>query len=494
MARDPAGRLNVYYNAALSGGVEILFINTNTFTPGKAPSFVTVPWPVSGFEVTPSVLYWMSPVSNNQSQAYELLFYSNPVIAEANFFGTAEILPNYTSYQPIPQKGGVQNIVQGIFDGPIPFPNVNSLNYTFQDSLYQAGTVSYGNSQSTSNQHEQSFAMTVGFQSSGSVTKGVGPAWNISESGGFNLSSGQESGTTLANPIEKRSQLVMANKTIDPSGSMSLNQAVMTVSFFQFTDASGNLITGPLCSDSQRQSPMGFNVATTFAGGTSGSFLPYAVTPGDLASYTPEGINQTMNALGYKGNYFGEVILPNAFKFSDTANYLQCIWSNTGFDSDPSFSSFQTSFTESGWTFDASIYVGVSGGVDLPAYAWNVTALAGVTVSMQGSSTDTSGAEWGVALEQGWLGPPPCPASVGSGIAGYTFLIFFLPPPDGTTFPPNYWVQEMIEYGPKVGGQTFDMTTIDPNSQSWRILYVVTNYVTNDGQTQYVYDGALGPV
>jgi hypothetical protein len=43
---------------------------------------------------------------------------------------------------------------------------------------------------------------------------------------------------------------------------------------------------------------------TTIGPGGSCSYVPYAATPGDLHSYTPESWNAPTAELGFKGNYF----------------------------------------------------------------------------------------------------------------------------------------------------------------------------------------------
>ena len=72
-------------------------------------------------------------------------------------------------------------------------------------------------------------------------------------------------------------------------------------------------------------------------------------------------------------------------------------------------------------------------------------------------------------------------------IVNYTFLVFFLPPPKNN---PNLWATELAAFGP------VDPTaTIDPGSQPWKMVFVVTGYQTGahwvQKQMTYSYSGDL---
>jgi hypothetical protein len=489
VVRDPAGRLNLYYFNGVDNLMQIAYMDTYAFTPGQTPSYQASGHKVTNDNIAPTPIYWIGPYTANQAPVYELLFYASDLRAQISTFGTAEILPNFTTYSPVP---ATRFVIEGIMDGPIPFPNVNIQSASHE--VYDAATVTYSSDKSQQVQHEQSFSWTVGLQSQGSAGKGLGPAWDISVNGGTGSQQGQESGTVLANPQQKTSQVLGGTKTIDPRGSLYADQVEMVVTGYKFTDANGNVITDPTIATAG-QAPKFFSVAASFVGGTSPDFLPYAVTPGDLSSYTPEAINARMTSLGYAGgNYFGDVIVPNAYAFQGGQKALECEWSSSGSRVNPSFEAMISSFTERGWTFDSSVYLGLSGGEGVELFGAGVSetfsVMAGFTVSLSGSDTATNGSSWGICLEAGWAGPPPSTSP--QAISNYTFQIVFLPPPDGTSLPANYWAKELYDYAPKVSGQMLNPDTVDPNSACWRIMFVVISYTSNDGKTTYSYDRSLG--
>ena len=122
--------------------------------------------------------------------------------------------------------------------------------------------------------------------------------------------------------------------------------------------------------------------------------------------------------------------------------------------------------------------------------------MAGFSDSTDASETDTTGTSWGISIDPPWSGPPP--ASASQAIDRYTFLIVFLPPPDGSdpAFPANYWTEELIKYAPRaqIQGltQPLNVSEIDPNSICWRIMYIVTSYCSKDGKTTYTYNSEYG--
>ena len=307
--------------------MQVLYLNTWSFTPGSPPGYQASTRSVTNNNIPPTAIYWMGPSVNNQSPVYEFLFYASDLRSQVNSFGTATILPAFAN---VSLASSSYCVLEGIFDGPIPFPNVNSQNYKFQDTLYEAGTVIYGSDGTTEVQHQQSSSWSVGVQTQGSATKGLGPAWDISASGGSNQSSGTDATTTVGQSRSQDSQLQMALRTIDPHGTCYANQIELIFTGYKFTDANGNPVTDPTTSQPM-QAPKSFSVSTSYVGGTTRPFLPYAVTPGDLSTYTPKAINTRMNSLGYSGqNYFGDVIVKNAYTFKSGSKSLEYEWSSSG--------------------------------------------------------------------------------------------------------------------------------------------------------------------
>ena len=109
--------------------------------------------------------------------------------------------------------------------------------------------------------------------------------------------------------------------------------------------------------------------------------MPYTVTPGDLYSYTPDGINARMAALGAGRTTRRYVIEPNAYTFPDGSTFLSASWAD-GAITQPSFQAMKDTFTESSWTLDGSFYVGFSGGegVNVFGMGWDLSSSSGVPI------------------------------------------------------------------------------------------------------------------
>lgn len=116
-----------------------------------------------------------------------------------------------------------------------------------------------------------------------------------------------------------------------------------------------------------------------------------------------------------------------------------------------------------------------------------VSALAGVTLTQESTTTATTETKWGIELSKGW--GPHISSATGS-VKSYEFRLFFLPVPSGlSTLPPNYWAQELIN---NIPNGTADGQKIDTSSCCWRIVFVVTAIEYNDpNQPSYQYDGGL---
>lgn len=92
-----------------------------------------------------------------------------------------------------------------------------------------------------------------------------------------------------------------------------------------------------------------------------------------------------MEQLGLGRHYFEEVIEPNAYVFPDESKYLPAPWGSGGIISQPDFQAMTSHFIESGWTLDASAYVGFSGGEGVDIFgmgsSWSFRFLVGGTYS-----------------------------------------------------------------------------------------------------------------
>ncbi len=422
---------------------------------------------------------------------------------QVNYFGTGERINNFKSYTPKPQG---KYLLTGIIDGPIPVPNSNILGHLFQETDPNVGNITYGQTTSTEGTHQSSFAWTVGFKSEGSSDKGIGPAWDISLSGGTGSVQSNTTGTHQGHSLIQRSVVDVDEHQkgvrISALGTFFSSQAQIQATGYKFTDASGALIVDP-SSSSPSQAMKSLLLQVNFTPGSNPSFTPFMFKPGDLSTYTPEAINETMLALSGKSNYFEDVILANAYTFPDGKKYLLFTWSNSGMTSSQ-FSQLSSTFTENSWTFDSSDYVGVSGGLGADFFGLgedeSFKFLAGFTVSLSGEQSLSGTEEWGIQVGtdgDNWGPPTIDDKSSEAAIAEYTFLVFFLPVPSNGTLEPNAWTQELIKYLPKVPDQEFkSVKGIDTNSGAWRITFAVINYLTNGDANKgkhntYLYKGNL---
>jgi hypothetical protein len=134
--------------------------------------------------------------------------------------------------------------------------------------------------------------------------------------------------------------------------------------------------------------------------------------------------------------------------------------------------------------------------------------LAGFTMSASTITKTTEGHAWGVAINNwgapGWGEPGGSYATNHheewlNAIAAYSFIMILLPPPAADSdFGANYWAAELKDLLPTVSGQIFTRDAdIDPNSGTWKIVFVVTEYATNQDwfdkhqSWTYQYSGPL---
>src|SRR5205823_2362427 len=115
---------------------------------------------------------------------------------------------------------------------------------------------------------------------------------------------------------------------IIPVGAVFCTEALIQATAYRFVDPDGNPISDGTNANAANQAPICTTVRTTFTEAGPREYVPYAVMPGDLASYTPEKLNLRMNKLGYPGpRYFEDVVVPNAYTFRHGQNYLIASWS-----------------------------------------------------------------------------------------------------------------------------------------------------------------------
>jgi hypothetical protein len=515
--RDPAGRVRKY--SLDWNNQHTLFIDT--FNSSKAPAFSapgTQPLPNVDGGVMASVAFFTDmnggrPITvgdqnwpGTQYPVYEFIVYpASNVKCHVNLIGYAQVLPNYLSLKPKPKPGANTFITAGIVDGPIPLPSANIATVNFQDTQPDFGAVCYSRTDTQSTDHTASNSFTVGIHSEAGMTKGFGPAWDIAINGGAGYTNGTVSTTSTVVARTQDSKLDVGpraptspHQRVIPGGTVFGTQAVMQVTAYRFVDPDGNPISdGTNAKAGKNQAPIFVTVQTTFNDSGSQQYYPYAVTPGDLDSYTPPALDTKMKAFGYDGkSYFAEVIAPNAYKFKSGQNYLEVSWSANS-SVTTSFDQTDSAFTEQSWTFDASVYIGVSGGGGVSIFGEGEEGefkfLVGGAYSYKANTTRSTTTGWGIAItngSSGIIGPPAI--NDPSAMSRYTFRLYFLPPPA----PPksNYWVQELQTClrkapppPPNLPFAPLNPDDIDVNASPWKIVFVVTSYESNDGKQRYNY-------
>jgi hypothetical protein len=550
--RDPAGRLLAYSTDTDNKLVTCAIYNTHT----PPPSSGLAPQPASVVnlsasdvsDVPPAIAFFTDmhlapqPCSGGEASdsydVYQFSFYnkapySGTCHCQIDYFGTITITCPVKAGSPVISTATDQTLGQlcGIIDGPIPLPAENIINNILENTESDGGDIVFSTTTTGSTEHDVSMAFTLGIQSQGYASKGVGPAWNIAISGGPTW--GWGNGSTTVTSYSKTQESLIQSQT-DSDGNLYATEilaqgnfwsktATLMVAGFRFVDASGAVIVDTLASSPlpafQAPNIAMFSVVLSDEE-ASGSFTPYMALPGQfkpgdssLVYYTPEQIQCTMKALGYPGeDYFQEMLLPNAYNFGTAASpqpFMQFIWSETSQTTD-TFQQTQSSFTELGGTWSSEVYAGISGGEGVEIFgfgeAMQMQLLGGFTYSGNCNTTTTTDQSWGIQLEPGNLqgsnqwGPPAVSVTkskkmthqqLSDAAINYSFLLLFLPVP--SNLPSNHWTKELLTFGPKVPNQAPDFgSNIDPRSACWRITCVVISYTTSSGVT-YNYSGSLTP-
>lgn len=532
--RDPAGRIRTYRSNKSGRTVDVRTFPTYS-APDPNNQLSPLPYNVSQiqtaglWDVAPTVTFvtqfkktpdtatytYKDPQTNKtytytgvEYPVYEFVIYGEEhAWCQVDRFGTAQVFPDIPLGQAKPAKSEMI-IPSGIIDGPIPIPAVNladaeqlpdaALGETSGGDTPEFGTVTYSATQKAAIEHSVSNSWSVGFKSEGESDKGYGPAWDISLSAG--MAYVKTDGTTTSFSDAKGETAKLDPKAtpanLVPGGTVWGAAAKFLWTAYRFLDANGNPIADGFNASAGSQAPLFTTFSCSFEPAVSRSYVPYAVTPGDLDSYTPEGWNKRMAELGEGDNYFGNVIEANAYQFTKLANYLTASWSSTG-TSEQSFEAATTDFTETSWTLDGELYVGVSGGEGATIFGVgeeeSFKFLVGGTYSHEASAAKEAETAWGIEVGEGW--GPPSPSSDPKAVSAYTFRVYFLPvppqKPDGIS--PNHWVKELKNHAkdaPSYSGfPPLNPDTIDGNACAWKIVFVVTDYQLVDGTT---YDYKAG--
>ncbi|MDF1698680.1 MAG: hypothetical protein P1U56_22700 [Saprospiraceae bacterium] len=414
---------------------------------------------------------------------------------QLNYYGTIRTTKAKKKPKHVKTNYGPKIIIGGVIDGPIPFPIENYVGYEMPAGPDEVGSVNYTTIDEKEKEDSKESSWTAGIESEGKTTEGFGPAWNISVEGGMGSLMKKSQGTETEHKLSVLATVENKDKhfrhpEIDGKGAAKVLAAEFLITGTQFIDVSNKIINDSL-SKNPSVGPKTLGVLTTMIGTSEFySFETYSAIPGNLESYTPEKLNERMKEKGYKGkDYFNEVIQANAFPFTEDEPYLIFKWNANSIEGS-GFHAFKSSFQEQKWTYEGKFYGGVSGGGGIDFFGmgeeFETSFLAGASYSRENSEATTKKTTWGIEVEgkENWGGPPPrtfkdAPES----IAGYTFRLYFLPVPNKESgLHPNYWTKELID-------NVHDGERIDPNSGSWRIMYVVTLIEYNDpNKERYDYE------
>ncbi len=246
--------------------------------------------------------------------------------------------------------------------------------------------------------------------------------------------------------------LLQKNPKAEGTGALKALSARFYIRGFQFIDAKGKVVNDALSSD-KSQSPKVGAILTRMAQPADQSlysFKAFAVTPGDLESYTAPAINQKMKDVGYAGeDYVRDVIFKNAYPLTDLDDFPSFTWT-LGNTSGEKSSQLKSSFTEQAWKFDGSLYGGVSGGGGIDFFGigekFEASLLVGGTYSHDKTEDQLKSSGWSVGISEEW-GPPPAPEEncAPDAVSEYSFDMYFLPVPKlSSTLPSNYWTTELL--------------------------------------------------
>jgi hypothetical protein len=493
--RDPAGRMRAYScDSYESGAIQYVTMATNQVSSdgyswttfgrdwellyGSAGQQSADQAPIPAFVLGPSTTEQIQVASGTKEQTvrqvYEFLLFKNDGInlVFSHFGEAVRVADAYTLNfnEPVGQGGALEPgekprlVVTGIVDSPLPVPAANLEDQPVAGTL---GSVDYGTTETQGDQRSTSWTWSAGFISEGYATDGAGPAWQISATAGMAGTTGHSDTTQLG--TELISNTDAEDSALVAQGNYFHGGVIFHRDEYLFYDVNLDGTTSPTPVNT---APTITAIWISYTGLSNDSLKPYANTVGDLSSYTRAGWNARMQQLGYSGNdYFGEVILAqdkdgnyvNAVVLgAEGTPYLEFSWSTSGAVIQQ-FNDVSTSFEESGWHMEASVYGGYS--FDVGASIFGVgekefgELLVGGSYSRNAQTTTTEGKSWGITVN---YAPPTPPSTYYDGqVTAFSWKLYLLKAN-------QQWTKELLAYG----DPTFK-EQIDPNSKPWRIVLEV---------------------
>lgn len=424
LQRDPCGQIRMYYAdsdnvlQAVTLYTDSLDMNLSSAAPLNGNSSVQI-------QDSPSATFALDvlvqdPNDENHStrDVYEVVMYGDDTQQDASnanevdltcqiaYYGQLENIVaietlDYYNYTTQPWAAGL------IMDGPFPVPS-----YAVQDlaPYTQIASVRYNVTETYGSGHTVEASVAAGIKTSGEAVVGVGVAWDISITAGV---TGTMSDSHRTEVEESRNGFTstQANEggmTVSNQGTIYVNHLTWVRNESHMLDPNGNLVT---------TAPINSTIIVNPTDRYQIEYPVYSTTPGDLNSYSPDGINATMNALFPPGcdyrknwgdwgtNYYQEVIEANAQPLTSNKNYLEFVIGPSGMTSQ-AFNDITQTFTEFGWTLDSSIWAGVAAAFEAEetkffGFDASVTAqgLVGVDFSVKTADATEQEEDWGIYVE-----------------------------------------------------------------------------------------------
>lgn len=316
----------------------------------------------------------------------------------------------------------------------------------------------FGATEQHTSTHTVQESTSWGVKTSGQITLGVGIAWETAMAAGPTQTSANGTRTVQTNTREGYSGTT-SNGTASADIAFFVSGLGITRDACQMRNMSGSVI-----NDGVQMTVVYPTVMVEHDYATPA----YAITAGDLDSWTAESINDAMNRLFPMGSayrtkypfqdYVRDVIEANAVPLG-SHNYLQISLGAASLSYD-GYEAVKVNFTQAGWTFTSEAYAGIAESFDAKffdmGFESTMQALVGVSYSAQDTLQTETESQWAVAVQA------QTSAESLSINRSYTAKMYLLPAS-------TRWTEELRAARPNDA----NVQKLDPASAPWRIVYVV---------------------
>lgn len=340
---------------------------------------------------------------------------------------------------------GIQ-LLRGYIDGPVPIPNLN----VQQDPGAVTGSIVYGHTRSSSVVHEVAQDWNVGVKTEAEIGIGATLLWETAISGGAGSTFGTAAIETASQRQRQRNEV--KDGKIIPLGTAFLDDIHVHRDEYLFYPAGS--------AKPAEDAPLFAQIYATFTSAGSRAFPVQTTEPGVLASYTREAWDKRMGK-----DYFKKQVEDQALDLDHNGTVKKALpfsWTMSG-DIGASSGWTVSSFAETRWTFHSEVYAGAKFSF------WGVPSakfMVGSTFDLQTKTRTVNDDTWGIDATF----EVPAPNADPLAVQEYDFELFFLPAL-------RQWTDEFIDL---VGAVKPELVkSIDPNSESWKIVCLVTRIVYN---------------